>query len=51
MLYPKSRHGVGDPQLAYHMRQLMLDFTLRTLTPAGAGAAVAGPQPTASAAR
>jgi dipeptidyl-peptidase-4 len=51
MLYPKSRHGVGDPQLVYHMRQLMLAFTLRTLTPAGAGAAVAGPQPTASAAR
>jgi dipeptidyl-peptidase-4 len=51
MLYPKSRHGVADPPLVYHMRQLMLDFTLRTLTPAGAAATGAGPQPTASAAR
>jgi dipeptidyl-peptidase-4 len=36
MLYPKSRHGVTDPALLYHMRSLMLDFTMRTLTPAGA---------------
>ncbi len=36
MLYPKSRHGVTDPALVYHMRTLMLDFTMRTLTPAGA---------------
>ncbi len=36
MLYPKSRHGVSDPWLVYHMRGLMLDFTLRTLTPSGA---------------
>jgi dipeptidyl-peptidase-4 len=50
MLYPKSRHGVSDPQLVYHMRQLMLDFTLRTLQPAGVGPTAAA-QPTASAAR
>jgi dipeptidyl-peptidase-4 len=35
MLYPKSRHGVTDPLLVRHMRQVMLDFTLRTLSPAG----------------
>lgn len=33
MLYPKSRHGVSDPLLVKHLRQVMLDFTLRTLTP------------------
>jgi dipeptidyl-peptidase-4 len=33
MLYPRSRHGVTDPQLVKHMRTLMLDFTLRTLKP------------------
>ena len=38
MLYPKSRHGVNDPQLVKHMRERMLDFTLRTLKPE-AGAA------------
>jgi len=26
MLYPKSRHGVTDPLLVKHMRQLMTDF-------------------------
>lgn len=31
MLYEKSRHGVSDPQLSKHMRQMMLDFTLETL--------------------
>jgi dipeptidyl-peptidase 4 len=35
MLYPKSRHGVSEPLLVKHMRQLMLDFTLRTLRPDG----------------
>ena len=35
MLYPKSRHGVSDPQLVKHMRERMLDFTLRTLKPEG----------------
>ncbi|HXG57896.1 MAG TPA: S9 family peptidase [Thermoanaerobaculia bacterium] len=29
MLYPKQRHGVVDPQLVKHMRQLMFDFILR----------------------
>jgi dipeptidyl-peptidase-4 len=38
MLYPKSRHGVSDPQLAKHMRQAMLDFIIRTLKPGGATA-------------
>jgi len=33
MLYPKSRHGVTDPQLAKHLRERMLEFTLRTLKP------------------
>jgi dipeptidyl-peptidase-4 len=33
MLYPKSRHGVTDPALVRHMRQLMFDFTMRTLAP------------------
>ena len=33
MLYPKSRHGVSDPKLVKHMRERMLDFTLRTLKP------------------
>ncbi|HET7712251.1 MAG TPA: prolyl oligopeptidase family serine peptidase, partial [Thermoanaerobaculia bacterium] len=28
MLYPKSRHGVTDPLLAKHMRQLMFDFVM-----------------------
>lgn len=31
MLYPKSRHGVTDPLLVKHMRERMLEFTLRTL--------------------
>ena len=33
MLYPKSRHGVVDPLLVKHMRERMLEFTLRTLKP------------------
>lgn len=33
MLYPKSRHGVTDPELVRHLRQLMLDFTLEHLKP------------------
>jgi dipeptidyl aminopeptidase/acylaminoacyl peptidase len=36
MLYPKSRHGVTDPQLVRHMRERMLEFTLRTLKPEAA---------------
>jgi dipeptidyl aminopeptidase/acylaminoacyl peptidase len=31
MLYPKARHGVSDPALVWHMRQLMFDFILRNL--------------------
>lgn len=31
MLYEKSRHGVTDPGLAKHMRQMMFDFTVETL--------------------
>ena len=31
MVYPKSRHGLTDPLLNTHLRQLMLDFTLRTV--------------------
>jgi hypothetical protein len=38
---------VTDPALLYHMRSLMLDFTMRTLTPAGATA----PAPTAQTAQ
>ena len=31
MLYPKSRHGVTDPLLVKHMRQMMTDFVLANL--------------------
>jgi dipeptidyl-peptidase-4 len=31
MLYPKSRHGVGDPKLVKHFRAMMLDFVEETL--------------------
>lgn len=31
MLYPKSRHGVVDPQLVKHMRQMMTDFIIANL--------------------
>jgi dipeptidyl-peptidase-4 len=31
MLYPKSRHGVTDPDLVMHMRSMMLAFTERHL--------------------
>jgi len=31
MLYPKSRHGVTDPPLLKHMRQMMLDFIMENL--------------------
>ena len=36
MLYPRSRHGVTDPHLLRHLRERMLEFTLRTLKPEGA---------------
>ena len=48
MLYPRSRHGVTDPLLLKHMRQTMLDFTLRTLRPDTAVREFA-PPPTAGA--
>ncbi|HEV8113079.1 MAG TPA: S9 family peptidase [Planctomycetota bacterium] len=37
MLYPKSRHGVGDPVLVKHLQSTMLDFIEETLlrTPGG----------------
>jgi dipeptidyl-peptidase-4 len=31
MVYPKSRHGVVDPALVRHMRELMTDFILKNL--------------------
>jgi len=31
MLYPKSRHGISDPQLVRHMRGMMFDFVLKNL--------------------
>jgi dipeptidyl-peptidase-4 len=31
MLYPKSRHGVTDPLLVKHMRQMMMDYVLANL--------------------
>lgn len=31
MLYAKSRHGVTDPHLLKHMRQMMTDFILKNL--------------------
>jgi dipeptidyl-peptidase 4 len=31
MIYPKSRHGVTDPLLLKHLRQMMLDFIVENL--------------------
>ncbi len=31
MVYPKNRHGIGDPRQRYHMYTLMTDFLLRNL--------------------
>ena len=31
MVYPKSRHGVTDPALVTHMRQMMTDFIVGNL--------------------
>ncbi len=31
MIYPKSRHGLTDPLLVKHMRQMMTDFILESL--------------------
>ena len=37
MLYPRSRHAVTDPALVKHLRERMLEFTLRTLRPEAGG--------------
>jgi dipeptidyl-peptidase-4 len=31
MLYPRSAHGVSDPQQSLHLRRMMLDFTTQNL--------------------
>ena len=31
MIYPKTAHGVSDPQLALHLRAMTLDFTVKNL--------------------
>jgi dipeptidyl aminopeptidase/acylaminoacyl peptidase len=31
MVYPKSRHGVTDPQLVKHMRTMMTEFIVTNL--------------------
>ena len=31
MVYPKSRHGVTNPSLNHHLRQLMCNFVMRTI--------------------
>jgi dipeptidyl-peptidase-4 len=31
MMYPRSAHGVSDPELALHLRRMMLDFTTQNL--------------------
>ena len=33
MLYPKSRHGVTDPDLSLHLRETMARFILKTIDP------------------
>jgi len=44
MLYPKSRHGVTDPELVMHMRSMMLAFTERyLLSSAPEGSEAGGP--------
>lgn len=31
MIYPRSAHGVSDPELTMHLRRMMLDFTTQNL--------------------
>ncbi|MFN0243607.1 MAG: S9 family peptidase [Planctomycetota bacterium] len=31
MIYPRARHGIGDPEQVLHQRRTMLDFIQRTL--------------------
>lgn len=45
MVYPKSRHGVGDPRLNKHLHNTVLDFVLRTI---GRDGEAAGSAPSAS---
>jgi dipeptidyl-peptidase-4 len=33
MVYPKSRHGVSDPLLVRHLRELMFRYTIAHLDP------------------
>ena len=33
MLYPKSRHGVSDPELSLHLRETMARFIRKTIEP------------------
>ena len=33
MLYPRSRHGITDPELNMHLRHKMLDFIISQLNP------------------
>ena len=33
MLYPRSRHGITDPELNMHLRHKMLNFIVAKLTP------------------
>jgi dipeptidyl-peptidase-4 len=35
MVYPKSRHALGDALLVTHLREMMFDFVIRVTTPAG----------------
>ncbi|MBQ91293.1 MAG: hypothetical protein CL441_07765 [Acidimicrobiaceae bacterium] len=45
MLYPRSRHGITDPELNTHLRHRMLDFVLEHLRPEGSSpAGSAGPR-------
>jgi dipeptidyl aminopeptidase/acylaminoacyl peptidase len=31
MIYPRAAHGVSNPELAVHLRSMMLDFTTQNL--------------------
>jgi hypothetical protein len=31
MIYPRSRHGVREPELVYHLRRGMTEFLLENL--------------------
>ncbi len=33
MLYPRSRHGISDPDLSLHLRETMARFILKTIEP------------------